>query len=107
MSRIESCVCCRAGVADQDVEPAEPFDRLRDQLLAEGLVAQVAGNGDAVAARLLDQLDDLLRVRLFGREIVDRDVRALARIGDRGGAAHAGIAAGDQRLAARSRPEPL
>ena len=47
----------------------------------------------------LDQLDDLARVRLLGREVVDRDVGAFARIGDRRGAAHAGIAAGDQRLA--------
>ncbi len=35
---------------------------------------------------------------LFGREIIDGDVGALARIGDGGGTTHAGIAAGDQRL---------
>ena len=33
-------------------------------------------------------------------EIVDRHIGAFAGIGDGGGAAHAGIAAGDQRLAA-------
>ena len=37
-----------AGVADQDVQSAQLLDSLGHQLLAEGLLAQVAGNGDAL-----------------------------------------------------------
>jgi hypothetical protein len=44
-------------------------------------------------------VDHFLRVGLFGREIIDRHVCALACEGDRGRASHSGIAAGDQRLA--------
>ena len=71
-----------------------------DQLLAERLVAQVAGDGHALAPLGLDQLDDLARIGLLVRQVVDRDVGALAGEGDGRGPAHAGIAAGDQRLAA-------
>jgi hypothetical protein len=52
-----------------------------------------------LSARLADQGLDLAGVRLLGRQIVDGDVGAFAGVGDGGGAAHAGIAAGDQSLA--------
>src|SRR5687768_4447856 len=48
-----------AGVVDEDVEPAELIDRLLHRALAEGLVADVAGNRDRPAALALD---DLLRL---------------------------------------------
>ena len=53
MSRIEGVRLLPAGVADDDVEPAELSARAsRHQVLAERLVAQVAGDRDAIAARL-------------------------------------------------------
>ncbi len=87
------------GVADHDVETSEPLPGLLDQLLAEVLVAEVAGNGEPGASFLFDQRNHLLRVGLLVRDIIDGDVGTLARIGDRGGPTHARIAAGDQRLA--------
>ena len=57
-----------AGVADHDVESAQPVHRIVDQLLAEGFVAQIAGQGQADAALRLDQGDDFPRIRFFGRE---------------------------------------
>ena len=54
---------------------------------------------------VLDQRDDLARVRLLVGQVVDRDVRPFAGEGDRRGTPHPGIAAGDQRLAAGSRPD--
>ena len=68
---------------------------------------QVAGNREAGAAFFLDQRDHLLCVRLLGGQIVDGDIGAFTRICDRSGAAHARIAAGDQRLAAGEPPGAL
>ena len=89
-----------SSVTHHDIEPAQPVDGARHEAAAELRAAQVTRNGDALAARLLDQRDDLSRVRLFARQIVDRHVRAFAGEGDGGGATHAGVAAGDQRLSA-------
>ena len=50
---------------------------------------------------LAHQVHDLLRVRLFLRQIIDRNVGALARESDRRSAADAAVAAGDQRVAAK------
>ena len=99
MSRIDFCALLPPGVVDEDVEPAEPLDRVGDEPAAEGRVAQVAGDGDRLASGGADQVDDLARVGLLGRVVVDRDVGPFAGIGDRRGAAHAEVAAGDQRLA--------
>ena len=96
-----------AGIADEDVETAKSVHGFIDQLLAERLVAQIAGNRQRLSPCRLDQRDDFLRVGFFRREIVDRDIRAFARVSDGRGAAHAGIAAGDQRLTPANRPEPL
>ena len=85
-----------AGVVDEDVEPAELIDGLLHRLLAELLVADVAGNGDRLAPFLLDDLLGLGGVVMLA-QIDDGDVRAFAREqrGDR--AADAAVAAGDQR----------
>jgi hypothetical protein len=88
------------SIVDDDVEAAEPFEGARNKLLAELFVAEIARDGQAVASFRLDQGDDLLCVRLLVRKIIDGDVGAFACIGDGGGAAHAGIAAGDEGLAA-------
>src|ERR1700704_3797625 len=90
-----------ASVADHDVEPAETLNGALDQLLAEFLVPEIAGDRQSDPPLGLDQVYDLLRIRFFVWKIIDRDVCAFARIGDGGGAAHAGIATRDQRLAAR------
>jgi hypothetical protein len=87
-------------IGNQDIEAAQLLHRVGHQLLAEFLVAQIAGQGDALAAGLFDQFDHFARVFFLGRKIIDRDIGAFAGKGDGGGAAHAGIAAGDQRLAA-------
>ena len=84
------------GVVHQDVEPAELLHRLLDAALAERLVADIARDLDGVAAFVFDQLDRFVGVLVLFK-IDDRDVRALARHGDRGGAADAAVAAGDQR----------
>ena len=54
-----------------------------------------------------DKADGLLRIFLFLRKIVDGNVRTLAGEGDRGGAANAAIATGDQRLAVWQAPVAL
>jgi hypothetical protein len=64
---------------------------------AEGFVANVAGDRYGLAAFLADEIDHLLGVRLLDGKIVDGHVGALARIGDGGRPADAGIAACDQR----------
>src|SRR6202012_3289789 len=46
------------------------------------------------------QVDHFLCIVLFVRQVTDRDIGALARVSDRDGAADAGIATGDERLAA-------
>ena len=71
-------------VADEDVEPAEPAHRIRDQPFAEGFVAQIAGNRDGDAALCLDEFDHLASVRLLIGEIIDGNIRAFSRIGDGG-----------------------
>ena len=38
-----------AGIVDEDVEPAELVDRPPDRVLAEFLVAEIAGNQDRLA----------------------------------------------------------
>src|SRR5215203_4812929 len=84
------------GVVDEDVEAAEAVDDLLDRLLAEAGVADVAGDGEAVAPLGLDEPLGLARV-LALVQVHDGDVRALAGEQDRHGAADAGVAAGDDR----------
>lgn len=65
-----------AGVADHDVQPAKTLQRPVDQLLAEFLVPEIAGDRYAGPARSLDQVHDLFGVGLLGWEIVDRHIGA-------------------------------
>src|SRR5688500_16817679 len=85
-----------AGVVDEDVEPAELLDGLGDGPFAETLVADVAGDGNRLAAFLLDDGLRLLRVVVLA-QIEDRDVGAFPREqgGDR--PADAAVGSGDQR----------
>ena len=46
-----------ADGVDQDVDAAEPLDRLLDHPLAVGLVGRVGDDGQALAARRLDLVD--------------------------------------------------
>src|SRR6266550_7184114 len=87
------------GVAHENVQPVELFYGIGYEFFAKIFVAQIAGNCNRSASGFLDQSDDFVRVRLFGGKIIDRDVGAFARIGDRGRATHSGISASDQRLA--------
>ncbi len=73
-----------AGVADEDVEAAELGYGVGDEFLAEGFVAQIAGEGDGFAAGLADEVHDFAGVGLFGGEVVDGDVGAFAGVGDGG-----------------------
>jgi hypothetical protein len=70
-------------VADQDVEPAQALHGAGHEVRAEGLVADVAGDGHGPAARGLDQRDHLGGVGLPLGQVVDRHVGALAGKGDR------------------------
>ena len=85
------------GVVDQDVEPAELLDRLLDAALAERLVADIARDLDARRGPRSRPARSVSSASLCSFEIDDRDVSALARHGDRDGAADAAVAAGDQR----------
>jgi hypothetical protein len=80
-----SCAIWYGRVVDQDVQPAELLDGLRDQVGAVLLVAQVAGDRDAPAAGLGDQPHRLVGVALLLRQVRDHDVRALAGEGERHG----------------------
>ena len=64
------------------------------------------GPDDWVSGGELDDLDDLTGDRLFRREIIDGDIRSLARICDRGSGAHPGVAASNKRIAASKSTVP-
>ena len=88
-----------AGIVDHDIEAAEFFDRISNELLAKIGIPQIPRQCDAVAPGILDQLDHFLRVRLFVRVVVDGNVGTFARIGDGGGAAHTAVTTRDQAFA--------
>src|SRR4051794_26828901 len=75
-----------SSVADDDIEAAETLDSASNQFLTEFLVPDIAGYRESGAAFSLDQRNHFLRVGLFRWKIVDGDVGALARIGNRRGA---------------------
>jgi hypothetical protein len=87
-------------IVHENIEPAQACDRLFDELAARRFGADVDGQRHCLAARTANVLHHLARIGLLVRQIGDRDVRALARERDRGGAADPGVAAGNQRLAA-------
>jgi hypothetical protein len=92
------------GVHDEDVEPAERLRRALGELAGVALVGDVARQGRGLAARVLDEGDDLVRVRLLAREIGNRHVGPLPREGDGDGPADPRIAPRDQRAAPREPP---
>src|ERR1700743_3256488 len=96
-----------ARVADENVETAQFLHGVSDELGTEGFLPKVARQGHAIASRILDELDHLLRVGLLVRIVVDGDVGAFACVGDGGRAAHAAVAAGDQRLSTGQPPATL
>jgi hypothetical protein len=80
----EHAVAQDAGIVDQDVEPAEGFDRMVDQVLGAGPVADVVAVGDRLAARRADFRHHLVGGRGVGAaavdacaEIVDHDLGAV------------------------------
>ena len=76
------------GVVDEHVDPAEGAHGFLDDVAAHRRVGEVSGHERRVAARLLDPARGLGRVVVLV-EICDEHVRALAREGDRDGAADA------------------
>src|SRR6185437_1386990 len=63
-------------------------------------IADIAGKSDRLTAFRLDELDDLFCIGFLGGIVRDRDIGAFAGIGNGGRAAHAGVTAGDEGLAA-------
>ncbi len=89
---------CR--VRNEDVDPPELLARGRDDVDAGLLLRQVRRKQQALTARLAHEALGDLCVVLLLRQVHDRDVGALSGEGDRDGAADAGVAARDERLAA-------
>ena len=92
------------GVADEHVEPTERVDGLLHHGLGAGPARAVVVVRDALAAGGRDLVDDLLRGRLVGAltgagaaEVVDDDLRALAREQQRLGAPDAAARARHDR----------
>jgi hypothetical protein len=84
------------GVVDEHMQMSITLHRLLDGAPAKGFVADVALDGQALTALVLDQPLHFLRIRHFF-EKDDRNVGAFAREQHRDGAADAAVAAGDQR----------
>ena len=82
-----------------DIQPAKPLDGVGDEFEQNASSLQIARKREALRPSL-DQRDDLLRIRLLGRKIVDRDIGAFPRVSDRRRPPHAGVAAGNKRLSA-------
>lgn len=95
------------GVVDENVEPSEFARGIRDELPAEGLILQIAGDRNSLPTGGADQLDDLFGIRLFHWQIVDRHVSAFPSKGNCGSPPHAGIASGYQSLSSRELARPL
>ena len=76
------------GVRDDEIEPAEPLDRLVDDVARPFRVAEMAAHEDGTAALGLDE-PRRLRGGLLVPHVADRDVGTFAREGDRRRAADA------------------
>ena len=86
----------RAGVVDHDVDAAERLVALLDEVLGIGVLAQIGGDGDDLAAgRLRDLLGGGFERLLAAR--ADGDVDALLRQRQGDAFADAFAAAGHQR----------
>ncbi len=84
---------CR--VVDQNIELTQLADRLLNDLLAVGFVADVTGDGDAAAPLLLDLALGLLGVLLL-IEVGNRHIGAFLGEVNRHRAADPGVATGNQ-----------
>ena len=101
MSRIESRRLLSARVAHDDVEAAKPLTASATSFWQN--VSSRRSPGIATPMRpsaLISAMTSCASGSSVGK-VVDGDVRAFARVGDGSRASHAGIAAGDQRLASR------
>ena len=78
ISVIDVLVLLERGVVHQDVEAAVVFERLVDQPVAGGALAQIAGEELAELPFLTDEVCGDLGVLLFGWQVVDRDARPFA-----------------------------
>jgi len=87
------------GIVDHDVETAKVARGVRHQAAAKRFVFEVARDQHGLAAGGADQVGYLARIGFLGRQVVDRHVGALARVGNGGSATDAGVATCDQRLA--------
>src|ERR1700761_1933486 len=100
-SRSSHC-CCRHWISRHPVRLAlQPLWR-RD--LAIAFLAKVARQGNRLAAFGLDQFDYFTSIGLFGGVIADRNIGALASVGNRRGTPHSGVAASNQSLAPSESP---
>src|SRR4051812_11102656 len=84
-----------AGVVERDVQTAEPLYRRVQGRANVPRARDVAGHGECLAARLLDEPGGFL-VAVAG-DVGDGDARSLASERERGGTADAGGRAGDER----------
>ena len=83
-----------ADGVDQDVDPAEPLERLGDHPVGVGLDGRIRGDREAVGAGRPDPLDR--EVRRLERPSGDRDMCPRAREGLRERRPDAAAATGDQ-----------
>ena len=90
------------GIArDQDIQTPERRHRACDQVNTERFLTKIAGNGHSPSAARIDDFDDIVGIRLFLGQMVDRHIRTLAGESDGRCPTHAGISACDQRPASR------
>jgi hypothetical protein len=87
----------QSGVVDQDIDGAEPFDRVAEHVLDLVLLRHVGFVCISLGARSTDRIDH--RLGLAGH-VIDHDIGTGLPESDRGRLADAGIGAGDQCLLA-------
>ena len=91
--------CCRAALQTRMSRPPSSLTARSTSWRQKPSVRMSPGIDAPFAPRAANEIHHLARIGFFLWQVVDRDVRPLAREGDGSGAAHAGIAAGDERLA--------
>ncbi len=87
-------------VVDENIEATRWSAACATRLRQNASVRRSPGMATALAPLRLDQGDHFLRVRLFGRQVVDGNVGPFASVRDGRGPADAAVAAGDKRLLA-------
>src|SRR5262249_48624888 len=83
-----------AGIVDEDIEPFEVRQRSPNEAIGKARFRDAAIDRNRLAARGLDLGGN--RIARRGIEIVDHELRALARELQRNGAANAAAGAGDE-----------